>query len=1258
MEIKGCAVSDWMQQSSCKVIVKGQHTEGSGFLCSGYGHIITAGHLFLESKHDILNEKNCEDAMVYFVGFEPVKASILIAQRDDKQGVDFAVLKMEKIFQELRPFSLDLLPEIGQEIKIYGFGTNFNQTSTVAYGRYEGEAISINGGLGLLKLNAQNAIQHGYSGSAVVSTKSGAVVGIQTEASTIIHGADNSTVFAMPIKRVLELFPTLYNFVAFTSSKFSIYKMKHQVILYRDLRREDNDLFFDERIDTRILPSAFEFEENRPTLNKALLDKLWELKGESCFILGEEGGCGKTVTLLKCFNRILLDNSTLEVPFYIELKNTPDILKNLKILKPGYIFAYYIASEYFGACDFEENFFKKIDNILYELRNPTLEGTRYTLLLDGLNEVSIASRQSVCNEILYWEKFSHIQLIVTSRYHENALISDCKMINSSSSYYEDDDMVVQKKLKLLKISELDEEVVFEYLTSCKFSQNIMAQIREKKSLMSILKIPMFLIFFSRLTENNIISGLSMISTRGEVLAAFFSRKKQDLKKDILKMENNNINQYKRLIKSSEQAYESPLLQQQYFVLDFIIPYIAFYFTKNRRYQIDREEFKQILSALFKKDSFMMQRERKTEKYRHLRDLLNNWSRNVGVYQIDDCVESIIDFITKELCVIKKINNIRGNIDSYEFLHEHLRDYFAAVQLREDISYYVIDDQNSFSSLAYPDIPDIVLEFLGEICGEHNCKPICDTNEHCWRYPGDSYIINILRNLKMKHDMRSQIIVANIIRTLKYSRDGDLSGLDFSDLDFSQTWLGGIQFYRWYDNTYYTSSFNGATIQARNFFRIGHNSRITKILEDERDKNIIYSGDMLGIVKIWDVPSKNCKTFNISEEAIRDLLIDLENMCLFVASTHHIYSMELATHKIKVIMETRDYICKIKFDTTHHLTYCNDFNQLLWYYMDGSEASAKCQVSVFAADACITNDHKTILISGKSKNSRILLYKYNEKTHKWSDTPNFTQAIDNGKKVNCLCLSEDETCLLVAIGGYLYEYSLEDDGTLREIMQRKVGGICSYATYSYDCNGNRDGIVFSNGYSIQKISIDNKELLWTLSGGNSDSCFCIPLIAREDYSTIYSSVPVGIKERYLIITSQYVQEFDGETNICNKIYKKSGSCLPGYFVSDNKMYIFTNTANMLSFENGVQLKKPLVNYKLYDYIQMQESMSFTLLNLGNKIVYFDRNNSVCDEFEVFDGLMIQHCSMHDLHGEMAQKDYNEVLRRYGAEMEGEEPYDYF
>ena len=243
MEIKGCAVSDWMQQSSCKVIVKGQHTEGSGFLCSGYGHIITAGHLFLESKHDILNEKNCEDAMVYFVGFEPVKASILIAQRDDKQGVDFAVLKMEKIFQELRPFSLDLLPEIGQEIKIYGFGTNFNQTSTVAYGRYEGEAISINGGLGLLKLNAQNAIQHGYSGSAVVSTKSGAVVGIQTEASTIIHGADNSTVFAMPIKRVLELFPTLYNFVAFTSSKFSIYKMKHQVILYRDLRREDNDLF-------------------------------------------------------------------------------------------------------------------------------------------------------------------------------------------------------------------------------------------------------------------------------------------------------------------------------------------------------------------------------------------------------------------------------------------------------------------------------------------------------------------------------------------------------------------------------------------------------------------------------------------------------------------------------------------------------------------------------------------------------------------------------------------------------------------------------------------------------------------------------------------------------------------------------------------------------------------------------------------------------------------------------------------------------
>lgn len=1257
MEIRRCQVNERLQQSSCKVIVNvnGKQEEGSGWLCSNCGHIITAGHLFLEDKHELV-EDVCVNVEVHFVGYEPVKTFILTAHRDDNLGIDFAILKMEKIHKELQPFLIDFSLGIGQEVIIYGFGTNFSQTSTATYGKYEGEAISMDGDSYWLKINAQNAVQRGYSGSAVVSTISEAVVGIQTDASTIKFGADSSTIFAMPIKRILELYPSLYNFVSLTSSKFSVYNMKNQVLLYRSRRQEENELFFDERIDTRILPSVLDFEEKKPTLNKAFLDKLWELNGGSCFILGEEGGCGKTVTLLKCFNRILCKDSPLEVPFYIELKNLPDIMKNLKFLKPGNIIAYYIASEYLGSCNFEDKFLNEFDTIIGELRNPIIEGTRYILLLDGLNEVPIAFRQNICNEILYWEKFNHIQLIVTSRYYENILISECKMTQSNYLYYEDDDMVENQKLKLLKISELDEEVVFEYLTSCKFSQNIMAQIKEKRSLISILKIPMFLIFFSRLTENNILSGLSMISTRGEVLAAFFSRKKQDLKKDILKIENQNINQYKHLIKRYELTSESPLLKQQYFILDFIIPYIAFYLSKTRRYQLDREEFKKILSDLFKKDSFMMQRERKTENYRPLRELLNDWSNNVGAYQIDDCVDAIIDFITKELCVMKKINNLRENVDIYEFLHEHLRDYFAAVQLREDIRYYVVDDQNSFSSLAYPNIPDTVLEFFGEICGEHNCKPICDTNEHCWKYPGDSYIINILHNLKKKHDMRSQVIVANIMKTLKYSRDGDLSGLDFSDLDFSQSWLGGIQFCRWYDNTYYASRFDGATIQARNFFRMGHNCRITKILENERDRNIIYSGDILGIIKIWDVSSKNCKTLKVSEEAIRDLMIDWDNMCLIIASIHHIYSMELISHKIRAIMDTNDYICKIKFDINHNLLYCNDFNQLLWYHIDGSEASIKYQISVLSADACITQNHKTILISGKSKNSRILLYKFNEDIHKWPDSPNFTQAIDNGKKVNCLCLSRDETCLLVAIGSYLYEFSLDDDGILREVMQMKAGSICSYATYSYDHNGNRDGIVFSNGYSIQKID-NNKELFWTLSEGNDKSCFCIPFIAKEDYSTIYSSIPVGIKERYLIITNQYVQEFDAETNVCDKIYPKSGSCLPGYRISDNKMYIFTNKTNMISFENGLQLKRPLVDYKLYDYIQMRESMSFTVINLGNKIAVFDRNSGECDEFEVFDGLMIQHCSMHNLKGEMAQPDYKEILRRYGAETEGEDRYVY-
>lgn len=1255
MENKGCSITDWIQESSCKVIVSGDGAkiEGTGWLCSNSGHIITAGHLFVKDGQEF---DNCAKVEVRFIGQNYIDVDVLTAQRDDKRRIDFAILKMRELCGGVEPLRIDSSSAPKGLVKICGFGKVFNNESTIADGMIEGKAIRMDGEAYWLKLNAQNAVQQGYSGGAVVSMESNAVIGIQVEASETEIGTESNTMFAMPIDRVLKLYPELRKYVILTSRKFSIYDMRKQVIAYRNSRQKDNELFFEERIDTRILPTALNVEEEKPALNQVILDSLSEMKERSCFILGEEGGCGKTVTLLKFFNMKLSEKFSNDVPIYIELKNIPEFLQESNRLSQGEIFARYIAGEYFQMRNLEGIDSGCISEILNELRDPASEKSRYTLLIDGLNEVPLSARSSVCNEILYWEKFSHIRLIVTSRYCEDALISERK--DAMYDFYGEDDVVVDtKKLKLLKIQELNENIVFQYLDSCGFKDNVLNQVRKTKSLLKILQIPMFLIFFSRLTENNFSSEINVICTRGEILAAFFSAKKDDMKKVVLDKTDRYNNQHMRLLGRNELTPDRPRLQQQYFILDIIIPYIAFYLVKNHRYSIDRPQLIDILSLLFEKDSYMIQRGRNTEKYRILREILSDWSRGSSIYQIDDCVESIIDFITKELCVMKKVRNFQPEM--YEFLHEHLRDYFAAVQLKEDISYYVIDDQEGFSALAFPDIPQIVLEFLGDICGEHNCRPVCNREEHCWTKPGYSYIYNILQKLRGKHDIQSQTIIANVIKTLKYSRKNDLSGLDFSNLDFSQSWLGGILFYRWYNDTYYTSCFDGATIDAKNLLHLGHSCRITRILFNEGNPNALYSADVEGRVKIWDISTKTCETIKVSREAVRDLLLDEKRQLLYIASVHHLYSLSLKDNEDNEVNEIKymdDYICKIRFGADGQLLYCNDLDLLLWHQLDGSTVTEKYAVSIPSAAACITKDRKTILMSGKSKSSRILLYQYDELAQKWSDFPNFSQGIETGKRINSMCLSKDEKRLLVTIGNYLYEFSLEKEHELEEITQIKSKGECSYAVYSYDENGDRNGVIYTDGYSIKMIDC-NKELIWTLFRGNSNSIYSIAFIAKKDYSAIYSAKSTDIRERYFLVTNDYVQEFDAETNICDRIYPRTGSCIPGYCLNDGKMYLFMNTGRMICFENGMELKMPSVNYKLYDSFQMKESVSFSVLNLGNCAVVFDRSTGAYEEFEVYDGVMIQHCSMKNIKGEMAEKRFQQILRRYGAKTGGDTD-DYF
>ncbi len=137
-------------------------------------------------------------------------AVLLYAKRDDENLIDFAVLKIQdNLVLSILPISLIQFPY--GKVKISGYGTNFNIFSS-AQGIIESRSVAEKN-IYYFKIDSKNAGQHGYSGGVVYSLEANAVIGIQIESSTFNLGTDRDVVFAMPMSRIVEAFPPLYNLI-------------------------------------------------------------------------------------------------------------------------------------------------------------------------------------------------------------------------------------------------------------------------------------------------------------------------------------------------------------------------------------------------------------------------------------------------------------------------------------------------------------------------------------------------------------------------------------------------------------------------------------------------------------------------------------------------------------------------------------------------------------------------------------------------------------------------------------------------------------------------------------------------------------------------------------------------------------------------------------------------------------------------------------------------------------------------------------
>ena len=200
---------------------------------------------------------------------------------------------------------------------------------------------------------------------------------------------------------------------------------------------------------------------------------------------------------------------------------------------------------------------------------------------------------------------------------------------------------------------------------------------------------------------------------------------------------------------------------------------------------------------------------------------------------------------------------------YGFIHQHFRDYFAAMYdinlLRLAVLTKNEDSSAAFSAIAPLTVTPLHREravFLGEILGEHHNKPVLKDGE--WRYnvPSKSCDRNLIkRALALLHGRFGEEAgygVYNLIEVLKLVRE-DLSGSDFSALDLS---LVTFNFISLGHTPTDGADFHGAKVGMTNLLSQGHSWLVTSVAF-ALDSKTFLSVSLDHTIRVWDSATGQC-----------------------------------------------------------------------------------------------------------------------------------------------------------------------------------------------------------------------------------------------------------------------------------------------------------------------------------------------------------------------------------------------------------------
>lgn len=563
------------------------------------------------------------------------------------------------------------------------------------------------------------------------------------------------------------------------------------------------------------------------------LPMLWEKDCKHSVVVGE-GGMGKTVSLIRLWEEYTKEyNTEKPLPIFIQLNEYNHRLATGTMVEASEASQYtnYIVSM------IKENYLDAsvTDADIWEVMKTPIKDTdafvpSILLLLDGFNEITVEKRELLIELRKIIEQARGVQIIISSRY-------DMRFTFNWSEF------------NLLSLLKLENNQVESYLKGqnmpVPYSQNNNRQNR----LWQLIKNPMMLTLYASTCEiekihkgNPNCDFKERVEMPGELLWNF--------------MESQVARLFERVDKKEGEKWSYK------FLLKFILPAIGYEMEKVGQFDLSREILNEIIETYcirFSYDDFFLT----FPAYERYEDELN-----LGEYSNNKERRrrraKIIEILSEELLMMV------NELDSFRFLHQNFRDFFAAVHILNEVSIGLKKNEVA-EVLKERTIPIYLRRYLGEMEGEHYCKPVLiegkvwEVNEN-----KDSLLHRVLDFCRGCFDNSIGFAVWNIIEIWKEVR-GELSGADLSRLDLSRIGFNGVRCSRFYKGTYLYTAFDHSLIHEKNIFSSGHSGGAWSAVYSP-DRKMFLSASSDKTIKIWDIEIGECiKTFKGHSDSINSVM---------------------------------------------------------------------------------------------------------------------------------------------------------------------------------------------------------------------------------------------------------------------------------------------------------------------------------------------------------------------------------------------------